>query len=430
MKKTFWLALVTTILVASLVVTKPVLSQETIPMTITEISVYDGLATDVNESGQVVGYHSYYIDGNLETHAFLWDEIGGVHDLGLGEAYSINDLEQVVGGYRTDIESPYSSGVNAFHAALWRNDLMQDVHTLGVWWDSIAYDINTQGQVVGCLRKYPCSGWGCWFPAWDGAFIWTEETGMQDLSALAGETLTCAYDINENGQVVGDSANGPFVWSETSGIQYITNNPYDHAYSINDANQVAGIVSGDAIIYVWSPSNGMTLLNVSAGGSWYVLINDLGQVVGSTSVGDESRAFVWDPELSLLYLPHLSIEVPMSYGGRSNNNGQIAGASNGHPVLWTVEFPPPTPQKQIALIDTKVDALVNSGVLDQGEGTALISKLDAATSQVNKGNNKAARNILGAFINTVDAFVNSGRLTSTQAQPLINATNIAISKLP
>lgn len=430
MKKFFWFALMAIALVASLVVAKPVASEETIPVTITDLGVSSGLAlaADVNESGQVVGRYEDYYDGNYEMHAFVWTATGGLNDLGQGEAYSINDLGQIVGGYRTLLsEFPYSS---TFHASLWTGSIKQDIHTLETWWDSIAYDINNQGQVVGCLRKYPCSGWGCFFPPWDGAFIWTEENGMQDLSAITGGTLTCAYDINENGQVVGDSTNGPFIWSETSGIQYITNNPDDHAYSINDANQVAGIVSGDAIIYIWSPNSGMTLLNISASGSYYVLINDLGQVTGSTSVGDESRAFLWDPELSLLYLPHLSIEVPMSYGGRSNNNGQIAGASNGHPVLWTVELPPPTPQKQIALIDTKVDTLVNSGVLDQGEGTALISKLDAATVQVNKGNNKAARNILGAFINTVEAFVNSNRLTSVQAQPLITAANAAISKLP
>jgi len=427
MKKTFGLILMVAVLAASLLMTRPVSSQETIPVTITDLGLSDGIAADVNESGQVTGRYGDYFNGEYEIHAYIWTTTEGLNDLGSGEAYSINDLGQVVGDYQLESSIPYSTNI---HATLWTDGIQQDIHTLVTWRDSIAYDINNYGQVVGCMLKDPCYGFDCWSRAWDGAFIWTEETGMQDLSALTGETLTCAYDINENGQIVGDSESGPFVWSETNGIQYITDNSEDHAYSINDAGQVAGMLSGNDI-YVWS-NNVMNLLGISASGSEYVLINDLGQVTGSTSVDGETRAFLWDLdlEINLLYLPHLDIEFPMSYGARSNNSGQVAGASNGYPVLWTIELPPPVPQEQIALIATKVDVLVTAGTLEQGEGTALIAKLDAATLQLNKENFKATSNILGAFINTVEAFVNSDRLTPAQAQPLIDATNVVIDSLP
>jgi hypothetical protein len=81
-----------------------------------------------------------------------------------------------------------------------------------------------------------------------------------------------------------------------------------------------------------------------------------------------------------------------------------------------------------SLID-HVKALVAAGVLNQGQGNALIAKLDAAIKQVDKGNSNTAINQLQAFINQVNAFINSGILTSAQGQPLIDAANAIIAEL-
>jgi probable HAF family extracellular repeat protein len=376
------------------------------------------VAADVNEAGQVVGMHST----DYMEYAFVWSSADGLKDIGPGIAFNINDLGQVVG-------ATYDASVSTInHAFIWTESAgMRDIHShdAPISW---AFDINNQGQVVGWY-SYGCPGWFCILPPCAGAFFWSESTGMVDLNEETGLPLKCAYDINENGQIVGSSDNGPFVWSQADGIQYITNNPNDEAYSINDAGQVAGFTGGGDV-YVWSPGSGMTYLGLSDSG--YVFINDLGQVTGSVRVleGDTeySHGYLWSSDVGLLTLPGLT-DSSYSYGARSNNKGLVVGQSDNQAVLWTAELPPPTLQKQIALIDSKVDTLVNAGTLDQGESSALISKLDAATVQVNKGNNNAARNVLGAFINTVEAFVNSGRLSTVQAQPLIDSTNIAINKL-
>lgn len=417
MKRVFWFALLTTMLVISFAVAKPVLSQETIP-TIQDLGWGPySTAGGINELGQVVGYNS---PEGEPMQAVLWSEAGGIKELGPGIALNINDVGQVV-------------GTTNGHAFVWTEATgMVDIHTLAdppITW---AFDINNQGQAVGWY-SYGCGSWWCLIPPGDGAFLWKQATGMVDLNELTGLPLTYAFDINENGQIVGNSDNGPYVWSQESGIQYITNNPKDSAYSINDAGQVVGHTENGGT-YLWSASSGMIDLGIYDEG--YVFINNLGHITGSTYSDGVSHAFFWSQETGLIILPHLATDIEYSdcYGGRSNSSGQISGSSDYEysvvAVLWEVELPPPTPQKQIALIDIKVDALVNTDILDQGEGTALVSKLDAATVQVNNENNKAARNILGAFLNTVEAFVNSERLTSVQAQPLIDSTNTAINSLP
>ena len=65
----------------------------------------------------------------------------------------------------------------------------------------------------------------------------------------------------------------------------------------------------------------------------------------------------------------------------------------------------------------------------QSEASALTTKLNAAVQQLGRGNNTAAKGQLGAFINQVNALVNSNRLTLAQAQTLIDAANAVIASL-
>lgn len=99
-----------------------------------ELPMLDGwsecVATDINESGHVVG--------NCWPRAVMWYK-GGVVALDVGGTYSgaaaINSSGQVVG---------YSSSVGAF---LWDNGETQPLPTLGG--RSSARDINDAGQIVG-----------------------------------------------------------------------------------------------------------------------------------------------------------------------------------------------------------------------------------------------------------------------------------------
>jgi probable HAF family extracellular repeat protein len=95
-------------------------------------------AFGINDRGQVVGYFMY---GKLQSHFFLWEN-GVMRDLGLGEAYSINNIGQVVG----------RAGLNG-NAFIWENGVITNLNALipsGSGWElTWARDINDAGQIVG-----------------------------------------------------------------------------------------------------------------------------------------------------------------------------------------------------------------------------------------------------------------------------------------
>lgn len=76
-----------------------------------------------------------------------------------------------------------------------------------------------------------------------------------------------------------------------------------------------------------------------------------------------------------------------------------------------------------------VEDLIDSGVLNEGEGNSLETKLEGAIDKIEDGNTNAAVNKIGAFINQVEAMVNSGRLTEEEGQALIDAAQDIINEL-
>ena len=63
------------------------------------------------------------------------------------------------------------------------------------------------------------------------------------------------------------------------------------------------------------------------------------------------------------------------------------------------------------------------------ERDALVAKLDEAMQKLNEENNRAASNLLQAFINQVQAYINAGILSATEGQNLIDAANSVISQI-
>ena len=111
-----------------------------------------------------------------------------------------------------------------------------------------------------------------------------------------------------------------------------------------------------------------------------------------------------------------------------NNKGQIAGGSridSGqlHATLWTATCSPINP------LFSEVDALVNAGLVNKGQGTSLTAKLNAASKQLDGNNTNAAGNVLEALLDELNAYVNGGKLTQTEAQSLIDATQDIINQL-
>jgi len=94
-------------------------------------------------------------------------------------------------------------------AFYWHNGVMQDLGTLGTGTDAQALLINQRGQVVGAsyINSVPsafCSGVESGFALTTDTFLWDKKNGMKDIGGFGG-TCTIAFDLNNRGQIVGQS---------------------------------------------------------------------------------------------------------------------------------------------------------------------------------------------------------------------------------
>src|SRR5205085_8670533 len=114
-------------------------------------------------------------------------------------AFAVNGAGQVVG-------YSYTAGGSSFHAFIWHDDdgngfsnpgEMKDLGTLAGGSNSIAYDINSSGQVVGFSEIANAA---------EHAIVYDTQNGMRDLNTLisgSSWTLQEARSINDRGQIVG-----------------------------------------------------------------------------------------------------------------------------------------------------------------------------------------------------------------------------------
>jgi probable HAF family extracellular repeat protein len=179
---------------------------------------FSSYATGVNNKGQVVGWaengvHDSTCDPSfqiLQFRAAIWQPNGTMQELpplpgdSTSAATAINDLGQVV-GISGDCGVAVGS-VSARHAVLWQNRVPTDLGNIGgdAWNTPTA--INNQGVIIGFANTAP--GTARTFEA----FIWTQADGMKSLGLLPGDLRSEALGINENGQIVGLSRGGPFLF--------------------------------------------------------------------------------------------------------------------------------------------------------------------------------------------------------------------------
>ena len=88
-----------------------------------------------------------------------------------------------------------------------------------------------------------------------------------------------------------------------------------------------------------------------------------------------------------------------------------------------------TAEDYILTLKERIIQLVNDGVLNEGQGTAFISKLDLALLKYDNGNFRVAKNILISFINQVNSFITEGILTEAEGQELISAAEDIIEQI-
>lgn len=306
-----------------------------------------------------------------QIHGVLWDH-GKMTDLGTLPggaddlwANAVNSRGEIAGQAYNTIPDPYSFNGYGYQsrAVYWNKGAMQDLGTLGTGTDAVALLINERGQVLGVsyIDSNPsafCSGVQIGFTFTTGTFIWDKKNGMQDIGTLGG-TCTVAYDLNNRGQVVGQSShvgdptNLAFVWDRAAGIKQLPTaaNLYGRADAINDEGKIVGEGDGPD----GQPS---ALLWQKRGGNWHATylgslhsgdcafaasINASGQVVGLSGPNGCSTVlpFLWEDggpmvDLNTLVPPNSSIQLHEAL--QINNRGEIAGNGvdangNFHAVL-------------------------------------------------------------------------------------------------
>ena len=199
----------------------------------------NGQAISINDRGQAVGVaEEGTADENCvapqtnDFEAVLWGPgQGEIHKLrplpgdSVGIGLWVNDKGQVVGqsgSCGNTLLPPLAVGP---HAVLWENGTVTDLGNLGgaciTPCSSAALGplgntplfIGNQGQVVGASVL---AG-----EQTQHAFLWTRETGMQDLGTVTGDYASAALGTNEKGEVVGlsmDKTGVPRAFLRRTGV--------------------------------------------------------------------------------------------------------------------------------------------------------------------------------------------------------------------
>jgi probable HAF family extracellular repeat protein len=225
---------------------------------------------------------------------------------------------------------------------------MTDLGTRGSDNSSIATGINNSGQVVGWSYQASISNPEIEEGGLSHAVLW-QDGGIANLGFLSGDNVSRALNINNLGQVFGESYQVPnntpstkhiFRWQNgamTNLGTLVPPNGYTDSLinGINYKGQVVGSListSGDGntvfAAFVWQKG---TLTNLGNLGGTYTEafdINVLGTVVGSSSTSSgTSHGFVWRNgkmrDLNTMLLSGSGWEL--EFAGGINNKGQIIG---------------------------------------------------------------------------------------------------------
>jgi probable HAF family extracellular repeat protein len=259
----------------------------------------NGVAKTISNRGEVAGFAENSTPDPgcpapqvLQFKPVVWEK-GVIHELPTfggdpdGVAQQINDSGEVVGGSGTcaTFNTNFLYNLVPVHALLWEKGKATDLGNLGGTTGqaggNIAYDINNQGQVVGNSDLLGDTTFD--------AFLWTKKTGMQDLGTLSGNVASVSLSINDAGSVVGASLDASFnprafLWEKGVMTDLNTLIVGDSPLylltgcSINSRGEITGLgltSTGEIHTYLATPTHGVaTSESTSQGISPRILSDD------------------------------------------------------------------------------------------------------------------------------------------------------------
>ena len=338
-------------------------------------------ASAINNLGHVVGSITSTAPGALSM-AVLWrnGEVIPLPPLVANEptsAADINNRDEIVGisGFPSSPEHPTetrkallwvpqapptppatSSNVVPVENVLESTPPPIDLGTLGGTY-STPTGINDNGVVVGSSTTGAKE---------QHAFVWMPTNGMVDLGTFGARSApgwplrtSFATAVSNRGEVVGASyvpfisvqdAYRAFRWTPSAGMQIISTPTvfFSYAIAINDVEQVVvnnGGFFANLDSDVWTPTGGWVDIGTLGGAVRPVALNNLGQVVGTSSLGTASspaHAFLWTASGGMVDLGTLG--GPSSAAAAVNQSGQVVGWAqipgaasdmNWRAFLWT-----------------------------------------------------------------------------------------------
>ncbi|MGD2154398.1 MAG: hypothetical protein PVG79_14105 [Gemmatimonadales bacterium] len=346
-------------------------------------------AEGVNNNGVVAGWG---FDADYQIRCFKWTQEGGMMSMGVPSdhsssyCYGVNDAGELVGMALSDVGN--------YNAVIWRSPTNYKVLGSLGGTASKAMDINELGEAAGRSTLNDINATG-------RAALWKPSNPVLDLGTLGGAASE-AYGLNEYTDVVGwandtDGRQRPFVWDGTMHDLGTLGGDDGKAYEITDDGIVVGQSEDAAGLHrptQWQPDGGVADLGTLGGESGEARdINSSGTVVGFSELpSGERHATLWAP-----------------------------GAQPPPP-------PPPPPEDPIDQLKAFIEELVDDGTLSRGRANALLAKLENAERKMER-RPQTAINVLNAFINQVEAFVRTGRLSEEDGTTLIDIAEALIAEL-
>jgi len=192
--------------------------------------------------------------------------------------------------------------------------------------------INNHGDIVGRADSA--------FHHSPRATVWNSSNlKAKHLRAFVGADYSSAFDINDEGEIVGGANTGaamvPFMWNARGDLSRIPLLPADscgQAIAINKHGHVVGYSSGDngARAFLWIRNTATLNLGILPGGTHSLAhdVNDSDEVVGTSGSSGGDRAVLWTKSGNVLDLETLAGDWA-SEATAINNNGQVVGYSKG-----------------------------------------------------------------------------------------------------